>query len=192
MGPASACRLVRALGIKKDSDHTMRIPIIAVLVFAAVSILITGFWDEISEVVLPRTTWGLYSKSFFENVLVEAHGAVLDMFIVGVILYWFEQQRDRKSQIRAQEEILADLRLYRAADAPYRVLGTIRRLIALGKNGLQISEMTLSGLDIADTKLLGCNLHATVFTDSRIKHVSNRRFPSHGGAANSVDFCYPE
>lgn len=22
--------------------------------------------------------------------------------------------------------------------------------------------------------------------------VSNRRFPSHGGAANSVDFCYPE
>jgi len=149
----------------------MRIPIIAVLVFAAVSVLITGFWDTVSKVILPKTSWGLYSKSFFENVLVEAHGAVLDLLIVGVILYWFEQRRDRRHQIDRLEEELADLRLYRAPDAPYRTLGTIRRLLALDKNGLQISEMTLSNLEIRDIKLSGCNLHATVFTDSRMKHV---------------------
>lgn len=149
----------------------MRIPIITVLVFAAVSVLITGFWDTISDVVLPSTTWGLYSKPFFENVLVEAHGAVLDLFIVGIVLYWFEQRRNHRNQIKAQEEVLADLRHYRSLDAPHRTLGTIRRLLALGRNGLQISEMTLSSLEISNIKLLGCNLHATVFTDSRIKHV---------------------
>lgn len=149
----------------------MRIPIVTVFLFAAVSVLITGCWDTISEVVLPDKTWGLYSRSFFENVLVEAHGAVLDLFIVGVILYWFEQRRDRRSQINTQEEVLADLRLYRAPDAPYRTLGTIRRLLALGKNALQISEMTLSSLEIKKISLVNCNLHATVFTDSRIKHV---------------------
>lgn len=149
----------------------MRIPIIAVLVFAAVSIVITGFWDTVSMYVLPTTSWGLYSKSFFENVLIEAHGAVLDLMIVGVILYWFEQRRDRRHQIHRLEEELLDLRLYRAPDSPHRTLGTIRRLLALDKNGLQISEMTLSNLEIKDITLSDCNLHATVFTDSRIKNV---------------------
>lgn len=154
-----------------NPSSTMRIPIIAVIVFAAVSVLITGFWDTISGAILPNTTWGLYSKSFFENVLVEAHGAVIDLFIVGVILYWFEQRRDRRSQINTQEEILADLRLYRAPDAPYRTLGTIRRLLALGKNGLQLSEMTLSSLEIKNIRLADCNLHAAVFAESRMTHV---------------------
>lgn len=149
----------------------MRIPIITVLIFAVVSVLITGYWDTVSDVVLPGTTWGLYSKSFFENILVEAHGAVLDLFIVSVILYWFDQRRDRRSKINTQEDALADLRLYRAPDAPYRTLGTIRRLLALGKNGLQLSEMTLSNLEIRDITLSDCNLHATIFTDSRIKQV---------------------
>lgn len=150
----------------------MRIPVIAVLVFSLLTVLITGFWEFISTKFLSNFSWGLYSKSFFENVLVEAHGAIIDLLIVGVILYWFEQRRDRRDQIERLEETLADLRLYRAPDAPYRTLGTIRRLLALEKNRLQISEMALSDLEIQDMTLIECNLHATVFKDSRIKNVS--------------------
>jgi uncharacterized protein YjbI with pentapeptide repeats len=149
----------------------MRIPLTAVLAFAAISILITGCWDFISGAILPNVTWGLYSRSFFENVLVEAHGAVLDLLVVGVILYWFEQRRDRRNEIARLEEEFADLRLYRAPDAPYRTLGTIRRLLALDKKALQISEMTLSHLELKDLTLSDCNMHATVFTDSRIRNV---------------------
>lgn len=150
----------------------MRIPIIAVIIFAAITFLVTGFWDFLSDAILPNTTWGQYSQSFFENVLVEAHGAVLDLLVVGVILYWFEQRRTRHDQIRRLEEELADLRLYRAPDAPYRTLGTIRRLLALDNSkSLQISEMTLSHLELKDLNLSKCNMYATVFTDSRIKNV---------------------
>lgn len=150
----------------------MRIPITAVIIFAVIIFLVTGFWDSVSSSILPNMTWGLYSQSFFENVLVEAHGAVLDLLIVGVILYWFERRRSRRDQIERLEEELADLRLYRAPDAPYRTLGTIRRLLALDHSRpLQISEMTLSHLELKDLSLFECNMHATVFTDSRIKNV---------------------
>lgn len=150
----------------------MRIPLIAVLTFATITFLVTGFWDFVSDAILPNTIWGLYSRSFFENVLVEAHGAVLDLLVVGVILYWFEQRRARRDQIGRLEEELADLRLYSAPDAPYRTLGTIRRLLALDNSkALQISEMTLSHLELKDLNLSDCNMHATVFTDSRIRNV---------------------
>ena len=150
----------------------MRIPIIAVLTFATIIFLVTGFWDFVSGAILPNTTWGLYSQSFFENVLVGAHGAVLDLLVVGVILYWFEQRRTRRDQIGRLDEELADLRLYRAPDAPYRTLGTMRRLLALDNSkSLQISEMTLSHLELKDLKLSKCDMYATVFTDSRIKKV---------------------
>lgn len=151
----------------------MRIPLIFVLIFAAITVLVTGFWDFISEAILPKSIWGLYSRSFFENVLVEAHGAVLDLLVVGVILYWFEQRRSRRDQIERLDEELADLRLYRAPDAPYRTLGTIRRLLVLDcKKALQISEMALSHLELKNLDLYQCNMHATVFTDSRIRNVN--------------------
>lgn len=91
---------------------------------------------------------------------------------MGVILYWFEKRRDRRDHIEELEEELIDLRLNRAPDSPYRALAIIRKLLALGKIKLQASELRLSQLDIKNMKFEEFNLHATVFTDSRIKNVT--------------------
>jgi uncharacterized protein YjbI with pentapeptide repeats len=149
----------------------MRIPVIGLLVLTFVCVLITGFWDTISTTVFPNTSWGLYSREFFENVLVEAHGAVIDLLFVGVVLYWFERRRDYHESVAQLQEDLTDLRLYRAPDAPYRTLGTIRRLLNLKVNALHLSELNLDHVEVRDLHLVDCELHATKFIDSKLHNV---------------------
>lgn len=150
----------------------MRLPITIFVVFSAFTVAITGFWDQLSSWLLPKTTWGLYSRGFFENVLVEAHGAIIDLLVVGVVLYWFEHRRDTAAQIRKHKEMLADLRSYRAADSSFRTLGTIKRLLDLGIQKLHLSEMSLADLQIEGISLNNCDLHAVVFTNSCLRQVT--------------------
>ncbi|MFD2883260.1 hypothetical protein ACFS4T_11920 [Pseudomonas lini] len=83
--------------------------------------------------------------------------------MVGLILYWFEQRRNerdetertrrlREDKARRNREDLADLRYDRSTDAPYKVLGTIRRLLDLEEK-LKLSEINLSRLEIRDLKI---------------------------------------
>ena len=74
----------------------MKTTLIILLVLTIASIFITCNWNYVSSVVLPNTTWGLYNKDFFENLLVEIHGGIFDLLIVGVILYWFDKRRTKK------------------------------------------------------------------------------------------------
>lgn len=150
----------------------MRIPLLVLSLFAALTILITGFWDAVAGFVLPKTTWGLYSKSFFENILGNAHGGIIDLLVVGVILYWFEQRSTTREDIVRHEETLSDLRLYRAPDASYRILGTVKRLLALGVKKLQLSELSLSGVEIKQVEFINSNFHATIFTNSHLYNVT--------------------
>lgn len=149
----------------------MKIPLTALAIFSLTCILVTGFWPSISTTILPHTTWGLYSREFFENVLIEAHGAVIDLLVVGVILYWFELRRDNKENVSKQLEILADLRFYSGSDSSYRVLGTVRRLLALGVSNLHLSEMQLNNVELKGLQLKNCNLHAAIFKESLLSHL---------------------
>jgi hypothetical protein len=138
-------------------------------------ILITGNWGWMSSHVFANTTWGLYPKSFFENVLVEAHGTVLDLVFIGSLLFYFDQRRSRQNERKRLEEMLSDLQMYRAPDASYRVLGTIRRLLSLGIRNLHLSEMQLNNLRVVDIILEHSNCHAIVFTDSLLVDVRLER-----------------
>lgn len=149
----------------------MRLPITIFLVFTALTIAVTGFWESVAESIFPSTVWGLYSRSFFENVLVEAHGTIVDLFVVGVLLYWFQKRQSTEEEILRNQEILGDLRYYRAPDGSFRTLGSVRRLLELGVTKLHLSEMAFNDLEIKDLQLKECNLHAVVFTNSRLQHV---------------------
>jgi len=152
------------------------------LAFSVIIVLITGFWGWVSSSILPNQTWGLYNRSFFENILANAHGTIIDLLVVGLILYWFEQRRNKRDEVererrlredkaRRAREDLSDLRYDRSTDAPYKVLGTIRRLLDLKEKNLKLSEINLSRLEIRDLKLERSDLHATVFKKCHLLRV---------------------
>lgn len=171
----------------------MLAPILVFLFFSGIVIIITGCWNWISSVIFPNQTWGLYSKTFFEGVLSNAHGTIIDLFVIGLVLFWFEQRRSareeaqresrqiakeqerlsitRENDVKRNRESLADLRFYRAPDAPYRALGAIRRLVSLGETGLEISEIDLSNFEIKNLTISKSDLHATIFKNSRISNL---------------------
>ncbi|MFJ4442511.1 pentapeptide repeat-containing protein [Pseudomonas sp. NPDC089422] len=144
---------------------------IIALLATIIVIAITGFWPSVSSTVLPNTTWGLYSKDFFENVLVEAHGTLIDLIVVGLVLYWFEQRNTKKEEITKNLELLKDLRFYQSEGAPYKTFGTIRRLLSLNETSLNLSESNLSKLTITSFNFTKCRLHATLLIDTTLKNV---------------------
>jgi BTB/POZ domain-containing protein KCTD9 len=146
----------------------MKITIIILLVLSILSIFITGNWNYVSSVVLPNTTWGLYNKDFFENLLVEIHGGILDLLIVGVILYWFDKRRNKKETKKKAEKTLDYLRFYNGSEASFLFYGALRELLSLGVNSVTISNGNLSNLKIKDLNLISSKLIAVNFSNSTL------------------------
>jgi hypothetical protein len=149
----------------------MRTPITVLTIFSIIIILATGFWPYLSSSILPNTTWGLYTKSFFENVLVGAHGTVIDLFLVGIVLFWFERRTEKRERIAKEnsersaaisrhKETLADLRFYKGSDGSHRTLSTIKRLLALGATDFPCFEANLQGMHVENIKLKDTNMIA--------------------------------
>lgn len=165
-----------------DTDVTMRTPIIVLIIFSAIIILATGLWPSLSSLILPNTTWGLYTRSFFENILVGAHGTVIDLFLVGIVLFWFERRTEQREKIAKEnsersaaitrhKETLADLRFYKGSDCPHRTLSTIKRLIALEANDFPCFEANLQDMQIENIKLKDTNMIAINFANAKLSNV---------------------
>lgn len=161
----------------------MRTPLITFAIFSAFIIVATGFWSDLSARVLPNTTWGLYSKEFFEDVLIGAHGTLIDLFVVGIVLYWFEKRSEQREKAIKEEseklnavtrhkEALADLRFYEGSDAAHRTLSTIKRLVALEVYDFPCPEADLQKTNVEDLRFTGANMHAINFSHAKIKSIS--------------------
>jgi hypothetical protein len=150
----------------------MRATILTFLALLILTISTTGFWPEVSGTIFPNTIWGLYSRDFFENVLVEVHGGILDLLVVGVVLYWFQIRHDKAEMIKRHKRTIADLRYYRGHDASYRIHGEIKRLLELGIKSFPLSQANLNDLTIHDLHVESSDLQAINFKDSRLSETS--------------------
>lgn len=147
----------------------LKIPILALVSTGAVVVVITGFWPVISSHVFPNSTWGLYSQPFFENVLVEAHGMVLDLLVIGLIIYLFQRSRDRADLRDEKLQDIEDLRHYRGEDAGYRIYGELRRLAALGVSEVTIATARMANVSIKGLKLRNSNAQGLVLSKSSLR-----------------------
>lgn len=162
---------LEALLLKK-LEHLVKTTIVVFIALSLVTILITGFWGTVSELILPNSTWGLYNKSFFENLLVEMHGGVIDLLIVGVILYWFDIQRTKKDTKEQAENNLANLEYYAGPDAPFKYYQALRYLASLQVFEVKIQNANLRNLQIKELKLTNSQLSGINFSGSTLKKVN--------------------
>lgn len=149
----------------------MKASIITLVILSIIAIGITGFWDTVNSTVLPNTFWGLYDRDFFENLLVEIHGAILDLLVIGIILYWFNKRKSERDNIKESKKILEHLKYYCGSDASFRFYGAIKHLASLGIHEVSIPEAKLNNLKIDELKLSSSNLVATDFTGSILTKV---------------------
>jgi hypothetical protein len=98
----------------------------------------------------------LYIKRFDEmylQVLIEAHGMIFDIVVIGILIYWLREQGDIRQRISQYLDEIDDFRLWESEEAAFRNVGNIKRL-----NRHKVSKIDLVGTYLTKTNLSKVNL----------------------------------
>ncbi|MEZ8314262.1 pentapeptide repeat-containing protein [Vibrio splendidus] len=109
---------------------------------------ITSCWEMVSSYIFPNTTLGLYNKDFWENVLVEAHGMVFDILIIGVAVVWMDTRRAIYNEKKLMLNELSDLSYLDLPEVNHRKVGMLHRLNNLGVKSFHVEELIITNVRV--------------------------------------------
>lgn len=123
---------------------------------------------------------GLYNDTdFLTNILVESHGMILDILIIGVFILWLNKKREDRSINRKLQEEIDDFRPWRSEEASFRISGIIKRLNSNGISAINLRECFLKnahlkGVNLKNASLWGAdlgraNLNKAILINAKIK-----------------------
>lgn len=131
----------------------------AIFLFTTVIVFgITGFWPNVSESVFPNSSWGLYNKNFWEGVLVEAHGLLFEILVIGLILLWLDSRRQKTEYIEKNLENLWDLNTLQENEVIKKKMGSVKRL----------NDAKVFKIDVTDLLIVDVNIKNFVFKESKL------------------------
>ncbi|MDZ7648045.1 MAG: hypothetical protein U5K54_13185 [Cytophagales bacterium] len=67
-------------------------------------------------------------ESVWSQILIEAHGMIFDIAIIGILLFWLNQNGETRQRIRYYKDEIDDFRLWESDEAAFRTVGNIKRL----------------------------------------------------------------
>lgn len=141
-----------------SGDH----PIGIVLIVAMISVFIVS--------ALSLQYWLSDFDGFFENVLVEAHGMIFDLFVIGAFVLWLNKLGERKREVNRYREELEDYKGWYSIEASHRVAGIVRRLIKKDVKKIKIQHHALVRANLQDL-----NLEEAVFSQSILEEAKFNR-----------------
>src|SRR6186713_1218037 len=116
--------------------------------------------------------------TFVGQVLAEAHGMIFDIAVIGILIFWLNQNGEIRQRIRTYKDEIDDFRLWESEEAAFRTVGNIKRL-----NRHRIHEINLVNCYLAKTNLnyvnlRGSNLNSANLTNSSLieTNLENTRF----------------
>jgi BTB/POZ domain-containing protein KCTD9 len=141
-------------------NHVIERPLLTTsIVLAGVSILVLG---------LSAKYYINDFESFWMQLLVEAHGMLFDITIIGILIFWLNQNGEIRQRIRTYKDEIDDFRLWESDEAAFRTVGNIKRL-----NRHKIFEINLVNCYLSRTNLnyvilKGSNLNSANLTNSSL------------------------
>ncbi len=120
---------------------------------SAVSISIVVF--VIASLVVVRFSCSYYDGDFMENVLVEAHGMLFDILVIGVLILALNKLVEKRMENQRYRDEIDDFRGWESEEAAYRIAGNLRRLKRNGYRGkVDLSGCCLGRIDMKRDGLL--------------------------------------
>ncbi len=101
--------------------------------------------------------------SFIQQVLAEAHGMIFDIAVIGILIFWLNQNGEIKQRIRTYKDEIDDFRLWESEEAAFRTVGNIKRL-----NRHRIHEINLVNCYLPRTNLNYANLSGSNMNSANI------------------------
>ncbi len=105
--------------------------------------------------------------SFWPQILAEAHGMIFDIAIIGILLFWLNQNGEIRQRIRTYKDEIDDFRLWESEEAAFRTVGNLKRL-----NRHKIHEINLVNCYLARTNLNYVNLKGSNMNSANISNSS--------------------
>ena len=105
--------------------------------------------------------------SFWAQILAEAHGMIFDIAVIGILIFWLNQNGETRQRIRTYRDEIDDFRLWESEEAAFRTVGNIKRL-----NRHRIHEINLVNCYLARTNLNYVNLRGSNLNSSNISNSS--------------------
>ncbi|HEY9005495.1 MAG TPA: pentapeptide repeat-containing protein, partial [Ohtaekwangia sp.] len=101
--------------------------------------------------------------SFIPQILAEAHGMIFDIAVIGILIFWLNQNGEIRQRIRTYKDEIDDFRLWESEEAAFRTVGNIKRL-----NRHKIHEINLVNCYLPRTNLNYVNLAGSNMNSANI------------------------
>jgi uncharacterized protein YjbI with pentapeptide repeats len=105
--------------------------------------------------------------TFIQQVLAEAHGMIFDIAVIGILIFWLNQNGEIRRRIRTYKDEIDDFRLWESEEAAFRTVGNIKRL-----NRHRIHEINLVNCHLPRTNLNYANLAGSNANSANISQSS--------------------
>lgn len=105
--------------------------------------------------------------AFWPQILAEAHGMIFDIAVIGILLFWLNQNGEKRQRIRTYKDEIDDFRLWESDEAAFRTVGNLKRLNRHG-----IFEINLVNCYLSRTNLNYVNLKGSNLNSANISHSS--------------------
>lgn len=106
-------------------------------------------------------------NAFIPQILAEAHGMIFDIAVIGILIFWLNQNGEIRQRIRTYRDEIDDFRLWESEEAAFRTVGNIKRL-----NRHRIVEINLVNSFLARTNLNYVNLKGSNLNSANISQSS--------------------
>ncbi len=101
--------------------------------------------------------------TFIQQVLAEAHGMIFDIAVIGILIFWLNQNGEIRQRIRTYKDEIEDFRLWESEEAAFRTVGNIKRL-----NRHKIHDINLVNCHLPRTNLNHVNLGSSNMNSANI------------------------
>lgn len=123
----------------------------------------------ISLIVIRELTLSFfgYNKTFWENILVEAHGMLLEVLVFGVLILWLNQKNERRRTIQGYLNDIEFFRGWVSEEGVRRTTGNIHLLNIVG-----VSDIDLTYCYLKKAKLVYANLSKSNISEAILEEIN--------------------
>ena len=140
--------------IKLDSDIKifLCICIIGIILLTVISLLLELFSDT----------------GFYQNILVEAYGVIVEIFIISILAKLFIKKIEKQTILKMYMDDIEEMRNCRSPEAAHRIKFRIVKLNEAGIFNLKLRDCYLVDVNLKKVNLQGANLTNADLTRSRL------------------------
>lgn len=105
---------------------------------------------------------------FIQQILAEAHGMIFDIAVIGILIFWLNQNGEIRQRIRTYKDEIDDFRLWESEEAAFRTVGNIKRLNRHRIHDLNLVNCYLPRTNLNYVNLSGSNLNSANISQSSL------------------------